>query len=115
MIWITAKAIIAQMIDLFLGWYISIIVSKNHNMDSYRGPVEGHAAIAATPTIAGGWSLQDMARARFPIYLITEVDNGKAGFYLGEDVLSSFVEHLLEAPIHLGSQQKRCSSGHYSR
>ena len=115
MIRVTAETIIAQMVDLFLGRYISKIVGENHYMDSYRGPIEGHAAIATGSSIAGGWPLPDMAGARKSIYLITQVDNGKAGCYLGEDVLSSFVEHLLEAPTHLGNQQKRCSSGHYSR
>ena len=96
------------MVDLFLGWYISKIVGENHNMDSYRGAVETHAAIATASAITGGWSLPDITRTRNSIYLITEVDNRKAGFDLGEDVLASFVEHLLEAPIHLGNQQKRC-------
>ena len=108
---VAAQAIIAQMVDLFLGRYISIIVSENHNMDSYRRVVETHAAIAATPTIAGGRPLPDMARARFTIYLITVVDDGEAGCDLGEDVLASVVEHFSEAPSDQESQRKRCSSG----
>lgn len=63
------------MVDLFLGWYISKIVGENHNMDSYRGAIKAHAAIAATPAIAGGRPLPDMTRTRNFIYLITEVDN----------------------------------------
>ena len=103
------------MVDLFLGWYISKIVGENYNMDSYRGAVETHAAIAATSPITGGWSLPDTTRTRFPIYLKTEVDIRKAGFDLGEDVLASFVEHFSEAPSDQGNQRKRCSSGRSPR
>ena len=103
------------MVDLFLGWYISKIVGENHNMDSYRGAIEAHAAIATASAITGGWSLPDMTRTRNSIYLITEVDNRKAGFDLGEDVLASLVDHFSKAPSDQESQRKRCSSGRSPR
>lgn len=64
------------MVYLFLGGYISKIVGKNHNMDSYRRAIETHAAIASTSPITRGWSLPDMTGTRYSIYLITDVDNG---------------------------------------
>jgi len=115
MVFITAQTIIAFMVNLFLSRYITKKVCENNYMDCNRLTRQVHTRIATPTSVTGCRALPDMTGTRFSIDLEAEVYNFEARSYLVEDVQSSVVEHVSEAPNSRGNHRKMCNWGRFPR
>jgi hypothetical protein len=107
---IAAKAIVAEMVDLFLAGDVAVVVGEHHQMHSHSGVVQAHAAIAATFAVTGMWTCPYPAGTGEIMKQKAHVFELDTGHYLFENVLASGKEHLVHLFSHFKNQEKRCTS-----
>lgn len=52
---------IAEMIDLLLGWDVAVVVGEHYEMNSYRLTIETHSSVATAMSCARGRTIPDVA------------------------------------------------------